>query len=717
METITGHLSKINFAKDGFIIGLLDIPIVEELAFSSRPVTSYQSISILGNLYDPIPGQKYQFSGEWANHPKFGKQFKFQGYRAEIPQDADGILRYITRSAKWVGFKVGKQIVETFGDQTLDILKTDPQRVADAIKGITLERAEEISKQLKDNEAVESAQIELETFLGGHRLPKNTFEQLIKKYGCDAPARIKENPYLLTDLRGIGFPSADSVAMALGYDREGLPRRLAAALHLLQDAADSRGHTWLPLDKFEEKMVKLIGFPSDGAVIELVKNKEVVLTDNQMLALRDLAEDETFIAGKIRLLIERARKIDCEIDDTDLADDQKVAIREAMAHGVFILTGAPGTGKTYTLKRIISHFDAHRIALAAPTGKAAKRMTEMIGQEASTIHRLLGPLPMEVNGETIFNFSYSEFSPLPADLVVIDEFSMVDVSLAASLLKAIASGTRLLIVGDHYQLPSVGPGSVLRDLIAAGVPSFELTEIKRNTGDIVQVCHAIKDMRLFNQSPSLDPAAGLNFRHIECDDPAQIKEIIRDIVTERMSARGYDPIWDVQVLSPMNERGPLSCLHLNELLQSALNPGPLVKGLPFREGDKVLQRKNEMIGAEMIVNGDLGTILEINEKSGKITVEFRDPTRMVQISRKSHHLQLAYCMTIHKLQGSEAPVIIFPVHQTFGFFFNRELAYTGISRARDICIVIGQWGALEQACRRVGNDKRITRLTEILAGK
>jgi exodeoxyribonuclease V alpha subunit len=246
------------------------------------------------------------------------------------------------------------------------------------------------------------------------------------------------------------------------------------------------------------------------------------------------------------------------------------------------------------------------------------------------------------------------------------------------------------------------------------MPSYELTEIKRNTGDIVQACHAIKDGRPAIPSPRLEPESGLNFRHIEESDPFEIQEIIRDLVTKRLPMRGYDPVWDVQVLSPMNERTALSCLDLNVMLQGALNIHPPVPGVPFRISDKVIQLKNEEIDGEFVVNGDLGQVKEIND--AEIKVLFLYPDRLVRIKRKAHHLRLAYCVTIHKMQGSESKVIIIPVHTCFGGFFNREIIYTAISRAQDICITIGQWAALEQAVGRLGNVKRITRLTELIKG-
>jgi exodeoxyribonuclease V alpha subunit len=531
---------------------------------------------------------------------------------------------------------------------------------------------------------------------------------------------VRRDPYVLTGLKGIGFPTADRVSLSLGTDRESLARRQAATLHVLKEAAESRGHVWLPLDKYEEKLQALIGLPSDG----IVNKTEGVVLEKEMLALEELARDERDVAGLVRMLSGDSLLKPDPDNLEGLAEDQKEALVQALGQKVFILTGGPGTGKTFALQRLIREFEDRDfvIELAAPTGKAARRMSEVIGREAATIHRLLGPEPTRTEEGLRFAFSYGLGNPLPADLVVVDEFSMVDVSLAASLFRALAPGTRLLIVGDHYQLPSVGPGSVLRDLLAAGVPSFELTEIKRNTGDIVRACHAIKDGRPVSPSPRLSPENGLNFRHIEESDPERLREIIRDLVVNRLPQRGYDAVWDVQVLSPMNEKTLLSCLHLNDLLQKALNPaGAPIPGTSFRRGDKVIQRKNESIDEVFVVNGDLGTVLLLDDQgqgrrppTHKLWVEFRYPDRLAKVPPRDHNLALAYCLTVHKMQGSEAPVVILPVHSSFGGFFNRELLYTAISRARDICLTVGQWSALEQAAQRVGNNRRITRLTELI---
>jgi exodeoxyribonuclease V alpha subunit len=676
----------------------------------------------------PSPGQEYRFRGDWVDNPKYGRQFKFITYQAEIPQTTDGIYRYIVKTAKWVGPEIGHHIVEAFGDKTLEVLKHDPLRVATCIKGITLERAEEISGNLLENEHIEAAQVELEGILGGHHLPKKTISQLIEKYKSDAAVKVRKDPYILQEVRGVGFPTADRVATATGIDPQSATRRMAATVHVLKEAAESRGHVWLPLEKYEEKLQALIGIPSDGIALETPG----VFLDREMVALEELAKDEKDVAGIIEMLLHKEIVEPVVVNLEGLAEDQQAALIQALGKKVFILTGAPGTGKTFTLQRMIQEFEVRDLVvrLAAPTGKAAKRMTEVIGRDASTIHRLLEPEPQKTSEGLRFSFTRGSGNPILAHVVVIDEFSMVDISLAASLMRALDKGTRLIIVGDHYQLPSVGPGSVLRDLLAASVPSFELTQIKRNTGDIVQACHAIKDGRRISPSPSLDPEKGLNLRHIEEDDPFRIQEIIRDLVVNRLPQRpeGYDPVWDVQVLSPMNEKTLLSCLHINELLQKALNPyGKEIKGTPFRIRDKVIQRKNETIGEVFVVNGDLGTLsfyddqpkrsrFGTREPTFKMGVDFQDPDRQALISLKDHHLALAYCLTIHKMQGSESPVIIIPVHNSFGGFFNRELIYTAISRARDICITVGQWGALEQAATRIGNNRRITRLTELIKG-
>ena len=320
---------------------------------------------------------------------------------------------------------------------------------------------------------------------------------------------------------------------------------------------------------------------------------------------------------------------------------------------------------------------------------------------------------MDADGE--FSFSCNEDHPLRYELVIVDECSMVPNRLMADLLRAIdPDQTKVLLVGDQGQLPSVGAGAVLRDILASGVvPHVELTQIHRNSGDIVKACHRILRGESYAPSEKLDPEAGLNLRHIEATHPEEIRDAIVEIVSKRMPARGYDPVWDVQVISPVNSRTVLSCEGLNQVLQSALNPmPPVAEGSPFRINDKVIQTKNQTIDNEYVVNGDMGKI--INEAGARMEVQFFNPDRLVKIPRKGNNLLLAYCITCHRMQGSEAPVVIIPVHKSFGFFVNRSWIYTAISRAKDICITVGQFEAIAQAIGRQDAVVRKTMLKEKL---
>ena len=413
-----------------------------------------------------------------------------------------------------------------------------------------------------------------------------------------------------------------------------------------------------------------------------------------------------------------------------LTDEQLSAVEMVKGNKISVLTGGPGTGKTVTVNEVCNWADSQRmsVAMAAPTGKAAKRMTEATGREASTIHRLLGG--MMDNGEFIFSFNQN--NPLHIDLLIVDEVSMVTSDLMSSLLRAIMnSGTRILIVGDEGQLPSVGPGAVLRDILASGtIPHTRLTKIHRNSGEIVRACHQIAMGSVYNPCDELNPEAGKNLRHIEIDSPERIAEIVRKIVAERMPERGYDPVWDVQVISPMNSRTSLSCDGLNAVLQGCLNPNPgpapedLKKLGPWRIGDKVIQIKNAAIkngdrkssGMQdliQVVNGDMGRVVEfVDEK--KMIVRFFDPERTGIVPRCRNDLLLAYAVTCHRMQGSEAPVVIVPVHTVFGPFLTRSWVYTAISRAKQICITIGRFRAIAGAIGRHDAESRKTMLSEKL---
>jgi len=414
-----------------------------------------------------------------------------------------------------------------------------------------------------------------------------------------------------------------------------------------------------------------------------------------------------------------------------LTDEQLSAVEMVKNNYVSILTGGPGTGKTTTIKEILTWAQSKKMSViqCAPTGKAAKRMEEATNYPSSTIHKALGAT-ME-KGK--FVFFYGETCPLLTDLIIVDEVSMVTNNLMASLLRAIDKRTKILFVGDQGQLPSVGVGAVLRDFLDSGVvPHIQLTKIHRNSGDIVKVCHAIQKGEKPVASSELDIKSGKNFRHIEASTPEKIIDIICQVVM-KMKDRGYDPVWDVQVISPTNVKTNLSCENLNSVLQGLLNPkgkavdsgddkngnkngskngnGKDYKNI-FRIKDKVIQTKNEQMNEGYIVNGDLGFIKSFEKTNMK--VNFLWPDREVAIPQKKNDLLLAYCITCHRMQGSEAPVVIIPVHKCFGNFVTRSWIYTAISRAKDICFTVGQFRAVEQAAKRIDMDLRLTMLREKL---
>ena len=391
-----------------------------------------------------------------------------------------------------------------------------------------------------------------------------------------------------------------------------------------------------------------------------------------------------------------------------MADDQQEALSKAVASGVFILTGAPGTGKTYTIKRIISSFPEARVALAAPTGKAAKRVYEQSGRLALTIHKLLEP--QKVGGR--FVFTRDAEHPIEADLIVLDEVSMVDTPLMARFLEAVAPGTRLILVGDTYQLPSVGPGNILKDLIASGaVPSTELTIIKRqDEGLIIRNCHRIKN----GEDIELGNSTARDFFVLKRDGDEAIRETILELVSRRFpESYQADPLREVQVITPLREKTALSCKALNEAFQRRLNPTPTLDGVRFKVGDKVIQTKNQY--DLDIINGDIGYVRDIDKPARSITVQFENPDRLVELPLYENDLDLAYAITCHKFQGSEARIIVVPIHRSFGpLIMQRNWLYTAVSRAREVCVLVGQREEVPHIIRRNRQQQRFTRLQDML---
>lgn len=703
-----------------------------------------KSYSVLGEIEEPTIGQLYEFEGTLSYNGQYKtNEIRLSSYRTVIPTDTLGIERYLVDTAKWVGHATARALTKAFGQDTLRIIKESPERIAAATSGITIERAREMQKCLVENEKNELAAVEVAQLLGAS-LPSRFAKKAIKKWGSDAAAIIRRNPFRLTELHGVGFASADAIWKSLSLPLDH-PRRAAAAIvHVLTETHAVEGHTIIDERILIAKTKELIGNFDSAILDRLAATNRIVKIPPSMWASTEINDAENYIAACFtKIKPNEQDRID--VATVGLAADQIEAAKLFAMSPVFILTGAPGTGKTYTVARFVQAMKNRTVILCAPTGKAAKQMTNALeqtcGGTARTIHSVLGPELDEETGE--FSFQHNEGSPLDCGAIVIDEFSMVDVRLARSLLSALRTDTRLLIVGDRHQLPSIGPGSLLRDLIAAGVPSYELTEIKRNTGRIVAACHRIKDGKSPSPSSRLDIDEGENWRHIEADEPEEILAIIESLYRTKLPSLGIaaSMVNDVQCIAPLNERGSLSCRSINELVQGILNPHrERIDGLPFSPGDKVVRLKNGEVKGQIIgdadakdeelhdaegsragtirvVNGDIGTVEQIT--SSEVIVTFTAPRRRAIIARRDHQLRLAYCMTCHKLQGSEAPIVVLPLHRQFASspIWTREWIYTAMSRAKLALITVGQIGTIATAIAKIGNARRKTHLKELLTAK
>jgi exodeoxyribonuclease V alpha subunit len=692
-EQLQGVLSTIKFHQGNFLIGVLD-----------------DGTTVKGSMLSPQVGLEYTFRGQREHHPRWGEQFAFTDYRASYPTDLAAIQCYLVDNCKWIGPEISKRLVNTYGKETLAVCKADPDRVASEISGITPRRAKEIAAMLRNNEANENLQLALKDLLGGTKVNRRAVNQILEKWGQDAPARIRENPYALIEaIDGIGFLTADEVARKIGYDFAGPPRIRAGVIHTLKEQAFGQGHTCLPKPKLLAEAEKILAVPPEriGSELGPLEKDGLVVSADGCVYLKGYHDDEKLIAEKLKVLA-RQTLPPGQPDFEGLAGDQKEALSKAVSSGVFILTGAPGTGKTYTIKRIISSFPEARVALAAPTGKAAKRVYEQSGRLALTIHKLLEP---QKQGDR-FVFTRDTENPVEADLIVLDEVSMVDTPLMARFLEAVAPGTRLILVGDTYQLPSVGPGNILKDLIASGaIPSTELTIIKRqDEGLIIRNCHRIKN----GEDIELGNSTARDFFFLKREDEESLQETILELVSRRFpESYKADPLKEVQVITPLREKTALSCKALNEVFQRRLNPTPKIDGVRFKVGDKVIQTKNQY--DLDIINGDIGYVRDIDARDRTITVAFENPERLVSIPLHQNDLELAYAVTVHKFQGSEARIIVVPIHRCLGpLIMQRNLIYTAVSRAREVCVLVGQREEVPKIIARNQQQRRHTRLQELL---
>lgn len=690
MEIERGTLQTIIWQGNGYLIGKLSTNIV-----------------IKGHCLAPNVGHCYELTGRWEVDPRFGRQFAFSDYRSLPPQTETAVRQYLM-GFRWLGPRLSEAIVRRYGASALETCKQDPEQVADEVRGLTVERAREISEALRRNEANERLEVELKALLTGTKLTRTALATIVHRWGEEAPEVIRENPYALIDeVPGVGFLTADSIALRNGVARESPYRVQAGVVHALKAAA-GEGSTCLPREVLQGSAGEVLGFDDPAAIkgqVDALRSADRLVVDAESCYLPGLYRDETYVAGKLGELIAAAPRLAAgEPRYEGLAPDQVEALRAIVASAVSVLTGGPGTGKTTTLKHVIESFPGARIALAAPTGRAAKRMYEQTGAEASTIHRLLEP--RMVGGR--FEFGRTEENPIEADLLIIDEVSMVDIRLMASLLRAVAPATRLLLVGDADQLPSVGPGRVLHDIIeSCVVPSVELTEIKRqDPGLIVTNAHRIKN-GLDVDTPN-DPEA--DFFFLGRDSMEEIRDCVFELVAERLpEAYGADPWTEIQVISPRRSELPVSCDKLNQLFQDRMNPEPSHERTRFKVGDKVVQTKNDY--GHGIINGDRGRIVSIDTAPKTVTVQFEDPPRLVELPLWENALELGYANSVHRSQGGEAPIVVIPIHRAMGtLLLQRNLLYTAVTRAKRVCVMVGQRSEIPKIVTRNRQGGRYSNL-------
>ncbi|MFF8799820.1 MULTISPECIES: ATP-dependent RecD-like DNA helicase [unclassified Methylobacterium] len=682
-------------------------------------------VPVVGHAPAIAAGEWLTASGRWTTDREHGLQFRAETLQVTPPTGVEGIERYLASGQmRGIGPMMAKRIVAAFGEAVFEIIEAEPARLTE-VEGIGRTRAARIVKGWAEQKAVREIMI----FLHAHGVGTARATRIFRTYGADALKVMAEDPYRLArDIRGIGFRTADAIALRLGLTRDA-PQRLAAGISYALQTAMDEGHCGLPVERLVSLAADLLEVGSDlvrvAAALVLREGREVVadsLRGEPCLFLKGLHGSERAIAMR---LSERAAgappwpAIDFALarpwvearTGKALSESQAEAVRLALSAKLCVLTGGPGVGKTSTLDAILRILTAKgvRVLLAAPTGRAAKRMAEQTGLEARTIHRLLEIDP-RTNG-----FQRGEDNPLDCDLLVIDETSMVDVPLMHALLKAVPERAGLILVGDVDQLPSVGPGQVLADAIASGrIPVARLTEIFRQAAQsrIVVNAHSINTGRM-----PLSPAKGeaSDFYLVEIDDPEEGVACLIELVTRRIPRRfGLDPARDIQVLTPMI-RGSLGSRNLNHALQRVLNPAPPAEverfGWRFAPGDRVMETRNDY--DRDVFNGDLGTVSAIDAEEEALVVDF-DGRAVVYPFNELDTLVPAFATTIHKAQGSEYPAVVIPVVTQHRTMLARNLLYTGVTRGRRLVVLVGQRRAIGMAIREGASRRRWTKLKEWL---
>lgn len=684
-------------------------------------VKGYENlVTLTGSLLDVPVGSVLLVDGDWRVDPKYGQQFVAQSWTEVMPATLYGIEKYLGSGlVKGIGPAYAKAIVSCFGLETIDVIENDIERLLE-VPRLGKKRMEKIRESWEKQKDIKEVMV----FLQGHGVSTAFAAKIYRKYEKESIAKVKENPYQLADdIWGIGFKTADSIASKMGYEQNDPRRCRSGILYTLNELAEE-GHVYAEPEQLVEAAVKLLEAeetPVRQALASMMEAKDVI-ADNEVIYLPPFYHAENGSAKRLQSLLSDTSLLNSDIAAEPEAEYgsksgaivydevQQAAIQKALDSKVMVLTGGPGTGKTTTTQGIIAAFKARHmsILLAAPTGRAAKRMTEATGMEAKTIHRLLEYNPMD-------GYKRNDENPLEGDALIVDECSMIDILLFYNLMKAIPSNMRLILVGDIDQLPSVGAGNVLRDIIdSQQIPVVRLTRIFRQaqSSRIVMNAHAINA----GQFPNIRNGLDSDFFFINQEDADEMVKLIIGLVRDRLPKKyGYPPK-EVQVLTPM-QRGTVGAGNLNIELQNALNPsGPSLArgGYTFRQGDKVMQIRNNY--DKNIFNGDIGYITAVDTNERTLTVTF--DSRLVEYDiTELDEIVLAYAVTIHKSQGSEFPVVVMPVTMKHFVMLQRNLIYTGITRAKKICVLVGTTKALAYAIKQNTVSKRNTKLKERLNDK
>ncbi|WP_375495025.1 ATP-dependent RecD-like DNA helicase [uncultured Nostoc sp.] len=723
-ETITGVVERLTFysAESGYTVARLTRPRSTELT------------TIVGSFANIQPGQTLQLTGFWRDHPQFGPQFQVVNYKETKPATLTGIEKYLGSGLiKGVGPVTAKRIVAHFGLETLDIIENQIERLIE-VQGIAKKRITLIKNAWSTQKAIKEVMV----FLQGHGVSTTYAVKIYKQYKDEAIATVTKNPYqLAADIYGIGFLTADKIARNIGIAPDSEFRYRAGIMHCLSVAAED-GHCYLPQSELIESVIKLLTTeshqPTEEAVAIIIK--DMALAED---LIRERDEEKRLLCYKptyfhteqnlaqlIRQRLENPVGTDIErvrdwIDrftasrKIQLSEQQRQAVETAAYSKIMILTGGPGVGKTFTTHTIVSLWKAmgKSIALAAPTGRAAQRLGEMTGLEAKTIHRLLEFDPRSRG------FKRDSENPLPHTAIIADEASMLDLFLAYSLVKAVLAGALLLLVGDIDQLPSVGSGQILADLINSGrVPVVRLTQVFRQaqTSAIITAAHQINRGIYPTIEPISDSPMSDCIWHGGGHQPEHGVQAICELITDLLPRLGFNPATDVQVLCPMT-RGVVGTRNLNTVLQQLINPPSPNKveinrgGNLLREGDRIIQLTNDY--NREVFNGDLGIILTIDTVEQEVAVQYGERT-VVYDYADLNEIALAWCVTIHKSQGSEYPVVILPIYMQHYMMLTRNLFYTGLTRAKKLAIVVGAKKAISLAVRSTDDQRRYTRLQQRL---